>query len=446
MLFSSISFIYYFLPVLLLVYALTPKQGKNATLLLFSLAFYFVGEPVYILLLLFSSLVDFINGKIIARYRGTKVAAAALVFSIAVNISLLAVFKYLPLGLSLPLGISFYTFQTMSYSIDVYRGEVEAQNSLLKFAAYVTMFPQLVAGPIVRYETIAEQLESRRVTADGFAEGVRRFVFGLSKKVLLANSLGQLAAAAASAQQSVLMYWLSAVAFTLQIYFDFSGYSDMAIGLGRMLGFHFLENFKYPFAAESVTEFWRRWHISMGSWFRDYVYVPLGGSRVSKSKWIRNVLIVWTVTGLWHGAGWNFILWGLYFAAFLILERMFLMEYLKRLPVLLRYVYTVPVLLFSFVLFQTEELLLIPQRFSGMLGMQAVPLVNGESLYYLQSYGITLLLAVLFCLPEPMKLYRRLSAHPVMTWLEPLLLLGLLALSTAYIVDSSFNPFLYFRF
>lgn len=447
MLFSSISFVFYFLPVLLLFYAVTPAKGKNLVLLLFSLGFYFVGEPVYILLLLFSSLLDFINGKVIDRYRGTRVATAALCFSILVNLGLLAVFKYLPFGLALPLGISFYTFQTMSYSIDVYRGNVKVQNSLLRFATYVTMFPQLVAGPIVRYETIEEQLENRTVTAADFAEGVRRFAFGLSKKVLLANSLGQLAALAAdSSQQSVLMYWLGAVAFTMQIYFDFSGYSDMAIGLGRMMGFRFLENFNYPFISNSITEFWRRWHISMGSWFRDYLYIPLGGNRGGQGKWIRNVLIVWAVTGLWHGAGWNFVLWGLYFALWLVVERLFLNRYLERWNGFWRRLYTLPILIVSFVIFQTEETAMIPVRLGGLLGLQGVPAFDEVSLYYLRSYSVLLALGVLFCTPLPMKLFHRWSSRKVMNWIEPLLILSLLLISTAYIVDSSFNPFLYFRF
>lgn len=472
MLFSSVSFLYFFLPVFLAVYFAVPNRFRNGILLFASLLFYFIGEPVYILILLFSSGVDYVNGRIIEGRRGTAAAKAALIGSLLINVGLLGFFKYSdffvenvnalfgtgisPLGLALPLGISFYTFQTMSYTIDVYRGDVRARENFLDFAAYVTMFPQLVAGPIVRYETVAEELSGRRASFSGFSYGVRRFVLGLSKKVLLANTLGQLAVAAntgsASGEASVLLYWLSAVGFTFQIYFDFSGYSDMAIGLGRMMGFHFPENFKYPYTARSVTEFWRRWHITLSGWFRDYVYIPLGGNRVSKLRWVFNICVVWFLTGFWHGAGWNFILWGLFFAVFLCLEKFVFRFFLGKWSVTDR-IYTILVIIFSFVIFDTTDFSLLPQRLSGMLGVGSsvtgnpaatLPLFNDYSIYYLKSYAGLLLIGAVASTPLAAKLCGRFEKQ--LSWAEPIVLAVLLLVSTAYIVDSSFNPFLYFRF
>ena len=487
MLFSSVSFIYYFLPAFLALYFLAGRfvasvKGRNAILLLASLFFYFAGEPVYILILLFSSAVDYFHGRYIGSHMGTVGARAALVSSIIINVGLLSFFKYSdffiqnvnglfngdikPLGLALPLGISFYTFQTMSYTIDVYRGRVPSQKSFLDFAAYVTMFPQLVAGPIVRYQTVAEELERRSSSMEKFAYGAGRFIIGLSKKALIANSLGQLsqsaAGGAASGEPSVLLYWMGTVSFMLQIYFDFSGYSDMAIGLGKIMGFSFPENFRYPFTARSVTDFWRRWHITLGSWFRDYVYIPLGGSRVPAFRWAFNVLFVWFLTGFWHGAGWNFILWGLYFAVFLCLEKFVLHYFLGKWAVTDR-IYTLFVLVFSFAIFDSVDLSLIPQRIGGMLGMGCsftgngaalLPLFNQYALYYLKSYGVLLLVSMAAATPLGAALYARLSAKAcgslgikrALCVGEPILLGALLLLCTAYIVDSSFNPFLYFRF
>ena len=316
MVFSSIVFIFYFLPLVLLFYYLSPNKLRNFTLLVFSLIFYAWGEPIYILIMLFSSISDYIHALIIDKYRGTFKSKLALISSIAINLGLLGFFKYSNLGIPLPIGISFYTFQTMSYSIDVYRNNVPVQRNLISLATYVTLFPQLVAGPIVRYLDVANDLKYRTHNSDKFYEGVYRFIIGLSKKVILANNLGIIwfnIKSTPSSQLSMLTAWLGIICFTLQIYFDFSGYSDMAIGLGKMFGFTFLENFNFPYISKSITEFWRRWHISLGVWFRDYVYIPLGGNRCSKTRWIINIFIVWFLTGLWHGASYNFILWGLYF-------------------------------------------------------------------------------------------------------------------------------------
>ncbi|MBR5798148.1 MAG: MBOAT family protein, partial [Clostridia bacterium] len=349
MIFSSISFLYYFLAAGLLVYFIVPSRLKNLVLLLFSLAFYFYGEPVYTLLMLASTLSAYLHGLAIDRSRGTKWARFFLWSSVATSIALLGFFKYsdffisnlnslfaadIPLlRLALPIGISFYTFQTLSYTVDVYRGEAKVQKSFIRLATYVTLFPQLIAGPIVRYTTVETELSGRKHSFESFAAGVNRFVIGLAKKVLIADTLGLLVKDfAASGDRSVVFYWVYAVAVSLQLYFDFSGYSDMAIGLGRLFGFHFLENFNYPFISKSISEFWRRWHMSLGQWFRDYVYIPLGGNRVSTGRWIRNVLVVWLLTGFWHGADWTFVFWGLYFALFLLLERFFLAKWLDKLP------------------------------------------------------------------------------------------------------------------
>ncbi len=471
MLFSSISFLYYFLPVFLLVYLCAPWKYKNVVLLLASLLFYFLGEPVYILILIFSSLVDYLHGLLLERYHNKII----LLSSIIINVGLLGIFKYsgflidnvnsifgtgfLNPGLALPLGISFYTFQTMSYTIDVYRGRIKAQRNFLAFAAYVSMFPQLVAGPIVRYSSVAGQLTERRITFDTFSYGVSRFIIGLSKKVLLANTIGQFSQIAYSlctegsshsADASIVLYWLAAIAFALQIYFDFSGYSDMAIGLGKMLGFDFPENFNYPFVAKSVTDFWRRWHITLGSWFKDYVYFPLGGSRVSTLKWVRNLTIVWALTGFWHGASWNFIFWGLYFSLFLAIEKLLLSKWLQNTSPFFAHFYTLFILIFSFVIFDTEDISLLSSRISAMLGLEGIPFLTDATLYYVKSYSILILVALIGATPLSCRIIAKIQENHVtknfLGALEPIILAGLLLLSTAYIVDSSFNPFLYFRF
>ena len=343
MVFSSLAFLQCFLPLCLLVYFLVPQKWRNGALFAFSLLFYAWGEPVYVVLMLFSTALDYTCGQMVERHQGQRGAKIALLVSVCVNLGLLGVFKYSDFligtvnslfgtaisqpNLPLPIGISFYTFQTMSYTIDVYRGEAKAQRNIINFGAYVTLFPQLIAGPIVRYQTVADELEHRECSADLFADGVKRFACGIGKKVLLANNIGLLwEAASAQATPTVLTAWLGVIAYGFQIYFDFSGYSDMAIGLGRMLGFRFLENFNYPFLVDSITDFWRRWHISMGTWFRDYVYIPLGGNKGDLAKQFRNIAIVWLLTGFWHGASWNFVLWGVYFGVLLVLEKLFLLR------------------------------------------------------------------------------------------------------------------------
>ncbi len=456
MLFSSITFLYRFLPCVLLVYAIAPKRWKNMVLLVSSLVFYFWGERQYTLLLLFSSVSDYLHGLYIEAHRGQKSARAALVSAVVINLLMLGVFKYLdfflgtvngllgthlPLpGLKLPIGISFFTFQTMSYSIDVYRGAARAEKNLLSFATYVCLFPQLVAGPIVRYTDVAGELSGRSVTVDRFALGARRFAVGLGKKVLLANLLGELCAAYAGAEsKTVLFAWGNALAWMLQVYYDFSGYSDMAIGLGHMLGFTFPENFDYPFCARTVTEFWRRWHMTLSGWFRDYVYIPLGGSRVSTVKWVRNVMTVWLLTGLWHGAAWNFVAWGVLYGLVLILEKKRLAPYLERLGAL-AHVYLLAVSLVLFTVFGDNSL----QNLAVMFGGGA--LLDGNTLYYLKSYAPVLLISVLGAVPLVRDLARRIEHTRAAAVLEPILTAGLLLLSTAYLIDGSFNPFLYFRF
>ncbi|MDX1357760.1 MAG: MBOAT family O-acyltransferase, partial [Clostridia bacterium] len=402
MVFSSISFIFYFLPVVLIAYFIVPKRFRNIVLLVGSIVFYAFGEPIYVLLLIFSSLVDYAHGLIIEKNRGTKKAKAALISSIVINVSLLAFFKYADfmivnlnnwfdfglktLDLRLPIGISFYTFQTMSYTIDVYRGKASVQRNLFKLSTYVTLFPQLIAGPIVRYKDIQDQLDDTTVSYDNFAYGIKRFITGLAKKVLIVNSLGQLSAIASSANEpSVLFYWIGAIAFALQIYFDFSGYSDMAIGLGRMFNFRFLENFNYPYIAKSITDFWRRWHISLGTWFREYVYYPLGGNRRGMPIWLGNILVVWFLTGFWHGAAWNFIIWGLFFGFIIVIEKLFLKRVLDKTPAVINHIYVVFTVVISFVIFKNESLVDIVLNLKGMFGVLDIPFTSPESLYYLKS-------------------------------------------------------------
>ena len=466
MLFSSVPFLFYFLPAALLIYFAAPRQLKNAVLLLASLFFYAWGEPKYMLLMLVSIVQGYGFGLLIEKHHGQKASKVFLTLSILVSLGLLGYFKYadfflssvnavtglsLPLlKLSLPIGISFYTFQVLSYVIDVYRGETAAQRNFIDLAAYVSLFPQLIAGPIVRYSDIAAQIGSRTHTCAGAAYGVRRFVIGLSKKILIANLLGSLASAYKTTQDaSVLFGWLYAAAFMLQIYYDFSGYSDMAIGLGSIFGFRFSENFNYPYIAGSITEFWRRWHISLGSWFRDYLYVPLGGNRKGKARQLLNILIVWLATGLWHGAAWNFVLWGLLYAILLTAEKLFLLRGLQKLRVL-NHVYVLLFVTLGFVLFDASSVQDAAQSIRAMFGGGGLPLVSTESVYELRSCAVLLLLAVLGAMPLPKKLYT-VAQHSRMgrmisAILEPVGLTALLAVCTAFLVDGSFNPFLYFRF
>ena len=457
MLFSSIPFLYYFLPAVLLAHTIAPRKLKNAVLLIASLFFYGWGEPKYLALMAVSIASFYGCGLAIESAKTRKMKKIWLTVSVVIGIALLTVFKYadfflqsfaavtglsIPLlRLALPIGISFYTFQCMSYGVDVYRGNVPAQRNPITFGAYVALFPQLIAGPIVRYVDVARELESRKTTFEDAAYGARRFLIGLSKKIILANQLGQLTELfRASGEKSVLFHWMYAVAFMLHIYFDFSGYSDMAIGLGRILGFHFIENFNYPYLSKSVTEFWRRWHMSLGSWFRDYVYIPMGGNRVSRGRWVFNILTVWMLTGLWHGASWNFVLWGLFFAVLLLLEKTVCLD---KLPVCVRRIYVLLAVMVSFVLFNAADLAQAGSDIAGLFG--GLPLTTAESIYYLRSYAGVFLLSIVGATPAVKNLAGRIP-EKVSAVLEPVVLMALLLICTGYLVDGSFNPFLYFRF
>lgn len=447
MVFSSIPFLYYFLPVALVLYFAAPKQFKNMILFLASLFFYAWGEPLNVIWMLLSILVGFCSGWMIEQHMGNGQAKLLLVLSIVIHVGFLVYFKCATV---LPIGISFYTFQILSYEIDVYQGRVPAQRNLIRLGVYVAMFPQLIAGPIVRYADIDRALSERTHSVENFALGMRRFVIGLSKKILLANVLGRLCDIfQASNDKSVLFYWLFGIAYSLQIFFDFSGYSDMAIGLGRILGFHFPENFNYPYISRSITEFWRRWHISLGSWLRDYVYIPLGGNRVSKKRWIFNIFVVWILTGLWHGVAWNFIIWGLLFAVLLMLEKRWLLKYLEKSRIL-SHCYVLLSIIVSFVIFYGTKMSDLRNCLGGMIGLNRLPLISKEFLYYLRSYGVVLLIGMIGTTPLIKILTDRLAQNSLgkraVTILEPILLIGLMLLNTAYLVDSSFNPFLYFRF
>ena len=465
MLFSSIPFLFYFLPAVIGLYFLVPRKLKNAVLLLFSLVFYAWGEPKYVFLMIGTILLFFLCGLAIEKAARQTWKKFWLILSVVISIALLAVFKYadfaigsvnavtgagIPLlRLALPIGISFYTFQCLSYTIDVYRGETVAQRNPITFGAYVSLFPQLIAGPIVRYVDVARELEHRTHSFEKFMDGTRRFLVGLAKKVIIANNLGQLIEIFRdSGEKSVVFYWMYAIAFMLHIYFDFSGYSDMAIGLGRIFGFRFCENFNYPYLSKSVTEFWRRWHMSLGSWFRDYVYIPLGGSRVRQGRWVLNILTVWMLTGLWHGAAWNFVLWGLLFAVMLLIEKW--IPALKKLPGFLSHVYVLLIVMVSFVLFNAADLKQAVSDIGGLVGAGRLPLVTRETLYYLSSYARLYVIAMIGATPIVKTAAKKLSAGkhtgPVVSALEPLAVLVLLIVCAAYLVDGSFNPFLYFRF
>ena len=463
MLFSGIPFLFYFLPCVLLVYFIVPQKGRNAVLLAASLFFYGWGEPKFLLFMVFSIVQGYVFARLIGRGRRKKLF---LTLSLVLSFALLGYCKYadffienfnavtglsLPLlKIALPIGISFYTFQIASYEIDVYRGDVAAQHNFIDFAAYVAMFPQLIAGPIVRYRDIAPQLKERTHSLEAAASGASRFAVGLGKKVLVANVLAQLVSAyKASAEQTALYAWLYTIAFTLQIYFDFSGYSDMAVGLGRIFGFSFPENFRYPYIAKSITEFWRRWHMSLGTWFRDYLYIPLGGSRCSRIRHIANILVVWMATGFWHGAAWNFVFWGLFYAVLLMAEKFFLLPALKKGRVL-PHVYVLLAVTLGFVLFDAASLKDALHQLGTLFGAGTASGLGTEALYMLRSYGVVLALAALGATPLPAMLWKKVqeakSLAPVLTVAEPLCTFALLALCTAFLVDGSFNPFLYFRF
>ena len=463
MLFSSVTFLYAFLPVVLVGYALLPRQARNPWLLLTSVVFYAFGEPRWVVLLLLCALSGWGFGLLMERFRGGRGARIALACGLILDLGLLAFFKYADFlvetfdaltgaavpapGIPLPLGISFFTFQAMSYLIDVYRGTARAERSLISFATFLCLFPQLVAGPIVRYTDVSAELRSRTSTWETTAEGLRRFVCGLAKKVLLANALGELCTIFRdSGDKSVAFYWLYAAAFSLQIYFDFSGYSDMAIGLGRIMGFRFPENFNYPYISASITEFWRRWHMTLSGWFRDYVYIPLGGSRVPRGRWALNLAAVWLLTGLWHGAAWNFVLWGGLYGVLLVVEKFWLGGLISKLGPVVPRLYVALVTMLGFVLFNADGLSGAWADLGGLFGAGGLPLWSRETGYYLASYAILLVLALVGATPWPRRLYRRLEHCRVMTVAEPVVLTAALVLCTAALVDGSFNPFLYFRF
>ena len=461
MLFSSIPFLYYFLPAVLILYFLAPWKLKNTVLLLSSLVFYGWGEPKLLALMVFTILLFYLCGLAIGASGQRRKKKFWLTVSIVISIGLLGLFKYadffigsvnavtglsIPLlKLALPVGISFYTFQCLSYTIDVYRETVPPQKDPIAFGAYVSLFPQLIAGPIVRYADVARELEHRNHCWENVSQGLCRFLVGLGKKVILADNFALLIKLfRESGEQSVLFYWMYAIAFAFNIYFDFSGYSDMAIGLGRIFGFRFIENFDYPYLSKSVTEFWRRWHMSLGSWFRDYVYIPLGGSRVSKGRWVFNILTVWMLTGLWHGAAWNFVLWGLLYAAFLLMEKW--VPALQRLPNILRHGYTMLVVVLGFVLFNAESMAQAGGDMAALFGFGGLPPVTGETLYYLRSFSVLFAVGCIGATPVPIRAANALRNTRLGPVLELIFLAGILLIATAYLVDGSFSPFLYFRF
>ena len=462
MLFSSLTFLYRFLPAVVILYAAVPKKFKNAVLLIASLIFYGWGEPRFLIVMLISIACGFVFGLLIDRTRGTPRSRLFLILSVTVSLGFLVYFKYagffvrtlnalglgLPLvNIALPIGISFYTFQLVGYAADVYTGRAEACRNPLDFAAYTALFPQLIAGPIVRYRDIAGELKSRVVTPALAAEGTGRFITGLGKKVLLANAFGELAGVCrGAADPSVLTYWLYAGAVTLQTYFDFSGYSDMAIGLGRLFGFHFPEHFDYPYTARSITEFCRRWHITLGRWFRDYVYIPLGGSRVKAGRHIVNILVVWMLTGFWHGADWQFILWGLFYGLLLILEKYGLRSLLPKLPAAAAHLYVMAAVIIGFVIFHSAGPAEAAADLGAMFGAGGLPLISAEAWYYLRSYAVLLVIGIIGATPFVRKVSTPLSGSRAGGFLRCLWQAAVLLLVTAYLVDGSFNPFLYFRF
>lgn len=463
MLFTSISFLYYFLPIVIILYFIVPKKFKNFILFLSSIFFYFCGEPIYTFLMIGEIFIAYVGARYLEKHRKKSI----LVSLLAIHIGALGLFKYsdftinninqifgskIPLlKLALPIGISFYTFQIISYVVDVYKGKVKAQKSFLKLATYVSLFPQLIAGPIVRYETIEKELDNRTSNFENFAYGVRRFVIGLGKKVLIANMLGELCDVFSTTnEKSVLFYWIFAISYSLQIYFDFSAYSDMAIGLGRMFGFHFLENFNYPYISKSITEFWRRWHMSLSSWFRDYVYIPLGGNRKETIILVRNIFIVWALTGIWHGANWTFVIWGLMYGIMLIIEKLLLTKHLEKMPSILQRIYVLFTVMISFIIFNANSIGEAWNNIIGLFGANGESLINASTVYYLKSYLVVLVIAIIGSTPLLKNIIEKLktktNANKIINLLEPIAMASILTIVTAYLVDNSYNPFLYFRF
>lgn len=470
MVFSSFVFLLVFLPLVLLLYFICPARFRNFVLMVASLIFYAWGEPVYVLVMLFSTVFDYTNGRLIEHFKKKEhlgKAKAVLVIDLCGNLAILGFFKYADfvigninsitgaglslLNIALPIGISFYTFQTMSYTIDVYRGEVAAQHNILTFATYVTLFPQLIAGPIVQYKTVAKELEKRKVTLDDFSQGAFRFTVGLAKKVLLANQIGSLWNTISGLHtMSVATAWLGAIAYSFQIYFDFSGYSDMAIGLGRMFGFYFLENFNFPYMSKSITEFWRRWHISLSSWFKEYVYIPLGGNRKGMARQIFNIMVVWFLTGLWHGANWNFVLWGLYYGILLMLEKLFLLKWLDKIPAWIRHVYSMFLVIIGWVIFAQTDIGQLLTYLKMMAGIGTASVVDGDFLYFL-SCNAWLLVVLVICSIDHRVWFTKIAwkkekLQKIWAVLKPVTLVLFLVVSFAFLVGDSYNPFLYFRF
>lgn len=466
MVFSSTIFLCVYLPLVLLGYYICPKKGRNLFLLIVSLVFYAWGEPKYVFLMIFSILVNYIFGRLMDKNRGRqKRLKLMLVLSVVIDIGLLSVFKYTDfvitninaifgssfdlLNIALPIGISFYTFQAMSYTIDVYRDDVRVQKNLIDFGMYITMFPQLIAGPIVRYADVQDQLAERSVTTADFSEGIMRFVVGLGKKVLLANQMGAVWSDiyALGGDVSALMAWTGAIAYTFQIYFDFSGYSDMAIGLGRMFGFKFPENFRYPYQSVSITDFWRRWHITLSTWFKEYLYIPLGGNRRGLARQALNLLIVWSLTGFWHGAGWNFVMWGLYYFVILFIEKLFLLKALDKLPKFFRHVYALLLIIIGWVIFASDDVSVLLPYLGSMFGANGA--IGGMDVYTLLTKAVLLIICCIASTELPKKLF--LSAAGAMNekaafTLKSVLMIALLALSMILLIGDSYNPFLYFRF
>ncbi|MBQ9374938.1 MAG: MBOAT family protein [Ruminococcus sp.] len=469
MLFSSITFLFAFLALVLLLYFIVPRKMKNFVLLIFSLVFYAWGEAVYIVLMLAAIVVAYITGIFADKNRSSnRIAFVSVLAAVVWNIGLLLFFKYTDffitntnslfglniklLGLALPIGISFYSFQALSYVIDVYRGEVKSQRNFITLATYISLFPQLIAGPIVRYQTIEKQLISRQETADKFAKGVKRFAVGLGKKVLLANNIGFLFSEISGTPQSELSLtasWLGILAYTFQIYFDFSGYSDMAIGLGKMFGFDFLENFNYPYISKSITDFWRRWHISLSSWFRDYVYIPLGGNRKGLPRQCLNIMIVWFLTGFWHGANWNFMIWGLYFGVILLIEKIFLGKLLDKIPTIFKHIYALILIVVGWGIFAYEDTGALINNLKNMFYINKLPMINDKTVFWLTQYAVTFVILIIASTPLGKKVGEKLEKKIPTVYscvITPVITLALLVVSTAYLASNSFNPFLYFRF
>ena len=465
MLFTSISFLYYFLPALIIIYFITPKKYKNIILLIASLLFYFYGEPKYVFLMIAEIIIAYIGAILIDKYKNQS--KNILITNLFIHVFLLIIFKYTDfiiqtindisnaniklLNIALPIGISFYTFQIISYIIDVYNGKVNVQKNIIKLATYVSLFPQLVAGPIVRYQTVEKELDDRVHSFNNFAYGIRRFTIGLAKKVLIANALGELCSKAFLAdEKTIVFFWIFGVSYMLQLYFDFSAYSDMAIGLGRIFGFHFPENFNYPYISKSITEFWRRWHISLSTWFKDYVYIPLGGNREGKYKQIRNILIVWLLTGIWHGANWTFLIWGLLFGIILIIEKIWLNKFMEKLPSFIRRIYVLFIVMILFIIFNSDNMSVALTNIKGLFGMNEEAFVNDYTLHYLKSYLPVLIIALLGSTPFIKilidKLRKNKYVNNIINILEPILIVVILVVVTSYLIDNSYNPFLYFRF